>query len=338
MNYQKIECRIWDDERFRQLSDAAKVIFFNLLANKNGNLIGLFVIRRGYIMEDTSKKEAEVIKAMEEILKHEWMFYDEQTSVLFIKNYLESCPVVTGDKVTSAVKILEKLPKNKLLQLFRKQLDDPDIRDKGKNADLIPAVDRILTSMGITVDTPAPIDPKKEDLNKKPKINVEGLVDTWNEICVPVLSRVLSVHPSRESAIKARLRERPDLEEWKGIFRGIMQSPFLIGENDRGWSCDFDWVMKPANLAKVIEGHWLKSGNKSQPSTTSVKTTSIWEKCKKCKKETLLASLNENGLCFNCNPEAEGQTQRLKELIAVIGKPIPKETSTTSSSTETTDP
>ena len=335
MNYQKIECRIWDDEKFRKLSDAAKVIFFNLLANKNGNLIGLFVLRRGYIMEDTSKKEAEVIKGMEEVLKQEFMFYDEQTSVLFIKNYLKICPVVTGDKVTSAAKILEGLPKSKLLQDFRKQLDRQEIRTQGKNAELIPVVDRILATMGITVDTPPPEDNKTENPEiKKATLNIDGLVDAWNQICAPLLTRVLSVHPSREAAIRARLNERPDLEEWRGIFRGIMQSPFLIGENDRGWRCDFDWVMKPANLAKIVEGKYLNQ--KPSPSTPPVKTTNIWGNCKKCGKETLAANLNQDGLCFNCNPEAETQNKRLKELMANIGKPIPKEPHTMSSSTATT--
>ena len=34
------------------------------------------------------------------------------------------------------------------------------------------------------------------------------------------------------------------------------ESDFLKGKNNRDWSADFDWLMKDANLAKVLDGNY----------------------------------------------------------------------------------
>jgi len=71
----------------------------------------------------------------------------------------------------------------------------------------------------------------------------------------------------RLSTIRARLKERPDLEEWTGIFQRVISSPFLRGENDKGWRAGFDWVLNPSNLAKIIEGAYDDRSNLGKPKT-----------------------------------------------------------------------
>ena len=53
--------------------------------------------------------------------------------------------------------------------------------------------------------------------------SIHPLADIWNEVCVPPLSNVLSVVGRRKNAAQARLKERPDLEEWRGIFQRYRQ-------------------------------------------------------------------------------------------------------------------
>ena len=34
----------------------------------------------------------------------------------------------------------------------------------------------------------------------------------------------------------------------------------MKGENDRNWRADFDWIMKPTNMCKVLEGKYDDKG------------------------------------------------------------------------------
>lgn len=62
---------------------------------------------------------------------------------------------------------------------------------------------------------------------------------------------------ARERALFQRLRDRSfDFEK---VLKAIHEQPFLCGDNDRGWLVTFDWILKPANLTKVIEGAYVKN-------------------------------------------------------------------------------
>jgi hypothetical protein len=47
----------------------------------------------------------------------------------------------------------------------------------------------------------------------------------------------------------------------------VISSPFLRGENDKGWRADFDWVLNPNNLAKIVEGKYDDRKNPNRPKT-----------------------------------------------------------------------
>ena len=40
------------------------------------------------------------------------------------------------------------------------------------------------------------------------------------------------------------------------VFEKAEASHFLKGGNGRDWSADFDWLMKDANFAKVLDGNY----------------------------------------------------------------------------------
>jgi hypothetical protein len=82
------------------------------------------------------------------------------------------------------------------------------------------------------------------------------LVQIWNQESGPELPKVRECSPKskREKAANARWQERPNPDEWKEAIRKINSNPFLRGENDTGWKASFDWLLKPGNFTKVIEG------------------------------------------------------------------------------------
>ena len=60
----------------------------------------------------------------------------------------------------------------------------------------------------------------------------------------------------RERKCHLRLRER-GLSDWQAIFERMDKTPFLLGENQRGWRATFDWIIaNETNSAKVLEGKY----------------------------------------------------------------------------------
>ena len=85
------------------------------------------------------------------------------------------------------------------------------------------------------------------------KIPLQEIADMWNAIC-PNLSKVERITDKRKRKIPVRVKEmggwekaRPLLEE---IFRKVQRSNFLNGDNDRGWTCSFDWIFENGT-------HWV---------------------------------------------------------------------------------
>lgn len=94
---------------------------------------------------------------------------------------------------------------------------------------------------------------------------VNEAVKIWNEVCGPSGGRVQKLTKSRVVSVKARLRDDfgNDLKKWRGYCRLIADNPGLSGANDREWSADFDWAVKPGNMVKVLEGKYRRWGRDS---------------------------------------------------------------------------
>lgn len=58
--------------------------------------------------------------------------------------------------------------------------------------------------------------------------------------------------------MNARLKETFFREHWLEVLYRIAESPFLQGENDRNWKCDFDWFINETNFVKIAEGKYNK--------------------------------------------------------------------------------
>lgn len=118
------------------------------------------------------------------------------------------------------------------------------------------------------------------------------VMNLWNEVCTNLRSvqKLTSSikggkRSNRKRAISYTLNhiaqnytEGKTLDEAKPILKEIFnkanRSNFLCGDNERGWRADFDWVMKPGNIAKVYEGNY---NNSSQGKPQQTKCSDEWE-------------------------------------------------------------
>ena len=93
---------------------------------------------------------------------------------------------------------------------------------------------------------------KEDTVENKPTANeVQNL---YNSICLS-FPKVKSLSDMRKKAIKARLNTY-SLDNFKNLFEKAEASDFLKGKNDRNWIATFDWLIKDANIAKVLDGNY----------------------------------------------------------------------------------
>lgn len=91
-----------------------------------------------------------------------------------------------------------------------------------------------------------------------PPIDFVGLLDFWNktmESANAVIPKIKSLSERRKGFIKARVREFNK----RAVFEVITKagtSDFLNGRNKNGWVADFDWIFRPNNFPKVLEGNY----------------------------------------------------------------------------------
>jgi hypothetical protein len=98
--------------------------------------------------------------------------------------------------------------------------------------------------------------PAKAELS----IPYEEIKDLFNEICVSY-PKIIKLNDSRKTTIKARYKEyKNNIEIFKELFTKAENSEFLKGNNDKGWSANFDWLLNPRNMIKVLEGNYNKNG------------------------------------------------------------------------------
>lgn len=97
----------------------------------------------------------------------------------------------------------------------------------------------------------------------------------WNELADrTAISKVNAITKSRKNKIKKRLQESEF--NFEKILKEISETPFLQGNNNRGWKVSFDWIIKnDDNYIKIIEGNYK---NKSKNGGADFFSGSKWGK------------------------------------------------------------
>lgn len=86
------------------------------------------------------------------------------------------------------------------------------------------------------------------------------LVENYHALC-PKMSKVEVLNQTRKGYINARVSEF-GIEKVIAVIHKAGESDFLNGKNDKAWRADFEWILRPENFVKVMEG---KYDNRLQP-------------------------------------------------------------------------
>ena len=88
------------------------------------------------------------------------------------------------------------------------------------------------------------------------------IIAVYHEV-LPACTRVKVWDDTRQSMLRKRWREdakRQSLDYWRRLFAHCAKSDFLmgraVGSNGRPFQLSLDWIIKPTNFAKIIEGKY----------------------------------------------------------------------------------
>lgn len=93
-----------------------------------------------------------------------------------------------------------------------------------------------------------------KDKGSKENIDYQQIADLYNETCVS-FPRLTKLSDSRKKAIRARLKQY-SVDDFRRMFELAESSDFLKGKNSKNWSATFDWMVKDANMAKILDGNY----------------------------------------------------------------------------------
>lgn len=101
-----------------------------------------------------------------------------------------------------------------------------------------------------------------KEKNKNIYVNFEELTLTsWNSLCTkyPILPAIKKISPDRRKHLKQRFANKDFVNSWEKVLNDIPDCPFLMGENDRKWVANFDWLIRnDSNYLKILEGKYKK--------------------------------------------------------------------------------
>lgn len=104
----------------------------------------------------------------------------------------------------------------------------------------------------------------------KPKGEEQLAFEAYNDIAQELgLSKAQALTTERRTKIRQRLNECGGLAGWADALGKIRGSPFLMGENDRGWKASLDFILQRSSFTRLMEGSYDRSPARQQTSTAS---------------------------------------------------------------------
>lgn len=233
------------------------------------------------------------IKIDRKLLEWEW-YKNEHTKTLFLHCLLkanwkdgkfEGKDIPRGSFVTSVKNLALDLDLtvDEIRTALKHLLDTKEITKQTTNKFTIITISNYELYQEVTEQLPKQL-PKQIPNNsqtipkqfptieeRKERKNINNIYiqikDLFNDICVS-FPKVTKLSDQRKKTLKARLNTY-NIDDFERMFKLAEQSNFLKGKNNKDWQANFDWLIKDANMAKVLDGNY---NNKSISGQSRMKT------------------------------------------------------------------
>ena len=255
--------KITDNDNFLQLSSSAQALYFhiNMSADDDGfcNQVTACMFKAHASTQD-----------LEALLSKHYL-YQFESGVVVVKHWKMS-NFIPNDRYKPTAYIEEynmlKLKENKAYTLDKNYMETKCIQN-------VYNMDTECIQNGTEMDTQVRLGKDSIDKvsigevsigevrvgesSREEKINYQLIADMYNETCVS-FPKLTKLSDDRKKAIKARTNKY-SVADFQTMFTKAEASDFLKGANNRNWQANFDWMIKDANMAKILDGNYdNKSG------------------------------------------------------------------------------
>jgi len=153
-------------------------------------------------------------------------------------------------------------PEYELSKRHKRRLMEDDVRQKGHDVQKTDAKRREEKSR----EEKNRIEKRRVDRDKKKEIKdtyisasfKNNVIFKWNELAqkynLPAIKEI-KAKSLRERNLKARNAEKEF--DFELLIDMIENSPFLLGKTKNAFFVFFDWIIKPTNYQKIMEGNYL---------------------------------------------------------------------------------
>lgn len=240
----------WDSTR--RISPRARLILYEMVTHGGDGPFGYWSDGLSFAGDCFERLTPRDIQALVQELVGDWIQLGAQGQVWFSALALER------------LRALRASPQD--LVRWREHIDQCE--DEGLRATVTLAVDGILREMpgakGLVKVWGSPAAAKKSQASAG---LVTEVVRLYEEI-LPELPRALKLTDKRTGLVEQRLRDLEDVRLggaktppektalMRKFFQRVSASDFLMGRTDGSWRPDLEWLMRPTNFIKVLEGRY----------------------------------------------------------------------------------
>ena len=111
--YRKIDVRIWNDKKFRQLDNTAKLVFLLLLTHPNMSMLGTLRGSKESLAYEINVTSDVMAHAMTDVISHDMAYVDDM-GLIFIPNFLKYNAPTSPQSLVNWDAIIENLPECEL--------------------------------------------------------------------------------------------------------------------------------------------------------------------------------------------------------------------------------
>lgn len=292
--YRKIDVRIWNDRKFRELDDNAKLAFLLLLTHPDTNQLGFIRSRSVSLAFDLGWQSDAMSNAIQTLCQKGMLMVDERAGLMFLPNFLKYNPPNGVNGAKSWAGLLDLVPECDLRDqaLIRlKHLIDrlPEGSREGIPKDIMDAIqdairngnpqpsriqeqeqeqdiNKNLSDERFSSDSPAlTLDGESDAPKRAPGIPMQKIVDTYNAKLGSQLGMCRQLNKQRQGNLRqrwadiSRIVESSDpkevLEGFAAFYDKIGRSNFLMGRAT-DFKATFDWIHNSTNFLKIYEGNY----------------------------------------------------------------------------------
>lgn len=113
--YSCVKTRFWKDEKVKSWPEDTKLLALYLISCPINNILGCYVLPRDYIYENLSWDPGRLQEHLGRLAADGFLKYDDSCDLMLLVNYLKHNPIANENQAAAAAKVLQELPKGRLL-------------------------------------------------------------------------------------------------------------------------------------------------------------------------------------------------------------------------------